>query len=131
LGGGEKESLFFNGECMSDEKRTKWIKVRVSETERAEVEAKAKLAGVSVADLIRNSLDKVKTWTMENIEIERERIRQISRIGQNLNQIARFCNQHKSNADTVQILTALIAIEKKLNSLSLPPHSRDSVNKGD
>jgi len=116
---------------MSDEKKTKWIKVRVTESERTEIDAKANACGISMADLIRQSLCRVKTWTIPNLAIERERIREIRRIGQNLNQIARFCNLHKSDADTVQILSALVSIEKKLDSFSLPPYSRDSVNKKD
>jgi hypothetical protein len=124
-----KKNWIFNGEFMSDEKKTKWIKVRVSELERAEIESKAVAAGRSIADLIRLSLTKAKTPSIANLTLERQKIREISRIGQNLNQIARFCNMHKSNADTVQILSALVSIEKKLNSFSLPPHSRDSVNK--
>lgn len=119
------------------ESRTKWIKVRVTESERAEIEQKAILASVSIAELIRLSLGRVKTWTIKDKAIEREKIREINRIGQNLNQIARFCHVHKSEADTVQIISALLKIEKQLdlsNSFFLPPHSRDSVNtdsKGD
>jgi len=111
---------------MNDEKRTKWIKVRVSESEKAVIDEKAKVAGVTTATLIRESLCRVKSWTIKDKETEREKIREISRIGQNLNQISRFCNLHKSNADTVQILTALVSIEKKLDSLSIPPLSENA-----
>jgi len=113
---------------MSDEKRTKHIKVRVSESERAEIEAKAAATSMSQADLIRLSLSRAKTFTAPNLALERERIREISKIGQNLNQIARFCNTHKSNSDTVQILTALVSIEKKIDSFFLPPHSSTEVD---
>jgi len=118
------------------ETREKWIKVRVSESERAEIEQKATLANVSIAELIRSSLGRVKTWTIKDKETEREKIREISRIGQNLNQIARFCHLHKSDTDTAQIIAELLKIEKTLGFMSsdsffLPPHSRDSVNKGD
>jgi len=54
---------------MSDEKKTKWIKVRVSESERAEIESKANAAGISQADLIRLSLGRAKTFTVPNLEI--------------------------------------------------------------
>jgi hypothetical protein len=106
---------------MEKEKRERWIKVRVSETEKSVIDEKSRLAGVTTAALIRESLCRVRTWTIKDKAIEREKIREISRIGQNLNQIARFCNQHKSSADTVQILSVLIAIEKKLASFSIPP----------
>lgn len=112
-------------------KRDKWIKVRVSADEKSEIKEKAALAGVGIADLIRQSLCRVRTWTLADKETELSRIREIRRIGQNLNQVARFCNLHKSDVDTVQIKSALVSIEKKLDSFFLPPHSRDSVNKKD
>ena len=93
------------------EVRTKWIKVRVTESERAEIEQKANLAGVSIADLIRSSLKRVKTWTIQDKAIEREKICEINRIGQNLNQIARFCHVNKSEADTAQIISALLKMK--------------------
>jgi len=113
------------------EKRTKWIKVRVTETEKLIIDEKAQTAGVSVAKLIRESLCRVRTWTIKDKETERERIREIARIGQNLNQIARWCNLHKSEIDTVQILSALVSIERKIDSFSIPLYSRDSMNKKD
>lgn len=117
---------------MTDEgKRNKWIKVRVNKAEYDEINGKAVAAGMSVANLIRQSIHRVNTWTIGNIEVEREKIREISRIGQNLNQISRFCNIYKSDTETVQILNSLIGLEKKINSFFLLPHSCDSVNKGD
>ena len=77
---------------MEKEKRERWIKVRVSETEKSVIDEKSRLSGVTTAAL----LCRVRTWTIKDKAIEREKIREISRIGQNLNQIARFCNQHKS-----------------------------------
>jgi len=41
-------------------------------------------------------------------------IQQVARIGNNLNQIAKFCNVYKSAADTIQIFQALVAIEHEL-----------------
>jgi len=106
---------------MSDEKKTKWIKVRVTESEKSVIDEKAQAAGVTVANLIRESLCRVRTWTLADKETERERIREIRRIGQNLNQIARWCNQHKSAAESAQVIAHLVAIEKRLEYISLPP----------
>ncbi len=106
---------------MSGGKRTKWIKVRVSESEKSVIDEKASAAGVTVAELIRESLCRVRTWTLADKETERERIREIRRIGQNLNQIARWCNQHKSAADAAQVIAHLISIENMLKLYSLPP----------
>ncbi len=103
----------------------------MSDEEKSEIDKKAVAVGVSVADWIRQSLCRVRTWTAKDKETERERIREIRRIGQNLNQIARWCNQYKSDADAVSVIAHLVAIEEKIDSLSLPPQSRYSVNNGD
>jgi len=116
---------------MSDEKRTRWIKVRVTESEKSVIDEKAQAAGVTVADLIRQSLCRVRTWTIKDKETERERIREIRRIGQNLNQIAKWCNQHKSGADAVSVIAHLVAIEKKINYFSILPQSSASADASD
>ncbi len=41
-------------------------------------------------------------------------LRELARIGNNLNQIGRWCNTHKDEADAVQVLRALVAIERLL-----------------
>ncbi len=47
-----------------------------------------------------------------------ERTRQIAKIGNNLNQIARWVNRYKTTADTVEVVTHLVAIEQALLALS-------------
>ncbi len=46
-----------------------------------------------------------------------EQTRQISRIGNNLNQIAKWANTYKGTAEAIEIIEALMAIEKALNKL--------------
>jgi hypothetical protein len=50
--------------------------------------------------------------------IQIERTRQISKIGNNLNQIARWINRYKTSADTVEVVTHLVAIEQALMAMS-------------
>ena len=45
------------------EGRKVWVKVRASRTERAEWHAKAAGAGLSLSDLVRRSMGRVRTWT--------------------------------------------------------------------
>lgn len=103
--------------------RNMHIKVRVSEKEKSEIEAKAKSADMTVAELIRFSLKRVRISSIFDKNIERERIREIRRIGQNLNQIARWCNQHKTSAEAVEIIKHLIAVERAVDSFFLPTPS--------
>jgi hypothetical protein len=100
--------------------RTQWIKIRVTNDEKQEIYDKAILAGCTVTDLIRQSLCRVKTWTAKDKEVERERIREIRRLGQNLNQVAKWCNSHKSAADAMQVLVLLAVIERNLQKLLSP-----------
>ncbi|GFO72796.1 hypothetical protein BJAS_P3296 [Bathymodiolus japonicus methanotrophic gill symbiont] len=112
--------------------------IRVTKSEKDKIVEKAKLANISVARLVLESLGRVRTWTIPNKKIESEKIREIRRIGNNLNQVAAWCNKYKNNADSVQVLIHLKMIEnltKDLMSDSLPkssfppPDSCDSMNK--
>ena len=78
--------------------REVWVKIRASEAERAEWHTKARAVGLSLSDLVRQSVGRVRTWTA-HAELERERTRELARIGSNLNQIARWANIHKENAE--------------------------------
>ena len=60
-----------------------------------------------------------RTWTAAAAEVERERTRELARIGSNLNQIARWANTHKTEAEAVQILAHLVAIERELGALAV------------
>ena len=77
-----------------------WVKIRASEAERAEWHAKARSAGLTLSDL------------------ERERTREVGRIGANLNQIARWANTHKGAVEAVEVIGHLIAIERALAALA-------------
>ena len=76
-------------------RREVWVKIRASEAERAEWHGKARSVGLSLSDLVRRSVGRVRTWTVAHTELERERTRELARIGSNLNQIARWANIHK------------------------------------
>ncbi|MCY3678365.1 MAG: MobC family plasmid mobilization relaxosome protein [Gemmatimonadetes bacterium] len=98
--------------------RPVWVKVRASDAERAEWHAKARSAGLTLSDLVRRSLDRARTWTVPHAEVERERTREAARIGNNLNQIARWANTHKGAAEAVEVLARLVAIERALTALA-------------
>ena len=82
--------------------RKVWVKIRASEAERSEWHAKARAVGLSLSDLVRRSVGRVRTWTVAHTELERERTRELARIGSNLNQIARWANIHKENAEALR-----------------------------
>ena len=102
---------------MSD-RRTAVVTARVSAAEFADWRAKAAAAGVPLSALIRQAMARTRTWTARAAEVERERNRQALRIGNNLNQIARWANRHKGAAEAVEVLARLIAIERSLAALA-------------
>ena len=97
--------------------RAVWVKVRASEPERAEWHAKAHSAGLTLSDLVRRSIGRVRTWTVAHADVERERTRELARLGNNLNQIARWANTHKEAIEAVEVIGHLIAIDRALRVL--------------
>ena len=105
-------------------RREVWVKIRASEAERAEWHGKARSIGLSLSDLVRRSVGRVRTWTVAHTELERERSRELARIGSNLNQIARWANIHKENAEVVEVVAHLVAIERALDTLTVQGEPR-------
>ena len=90
------------------------IQIRCTEEERRAWKAKAEAAGVPLSELLRQAVDHTRTWTAKDRRLEQERIRQFARIGNNLNQLARWANTYKEPVDAVEVIAALIAIERLL-----------------
>lgn len=101
--------------------RARLVRVRVTEDEFASWRSKASAAGVPVSDLVRQAMGRTRTWTAAAADVERERTRQVARLGSNLNQISRWANRHKSAADAVEVIAHLVAIERVLRGLSCRP----------
>ena len=99
--------------------RTLIAQARVSEAELAEWRVKAAAAGVGLSELLRRAMARTRTWTAAAAKVERERTRELARIGSNLNQIARWANTHKGNAEAVEVIAHLVAIERALDTLAV------------
>ena len=97
--------------------RTNTISIRLTESEKLDWELKAHAAGLTISQVAREAMGKVRVTSVSERAISRERTRQIAKIGNNLNQIARWANTYKSTADTVEVVTHLIAIEQALMAL--------------
>ncbi len=102
---------------MSD-RRPATVSARVSAAELADWRAKAKAAGVPLSALVREAMARTRTWTAPAAEVARERTKQVARIGNNLNQIARWVNTHKAAIEAVEVIAHLIAIERALRALA-------------
>ena len=82
--------------------------------EHAAWQDKAAPAGVSPSALLRGAMARTRTWTAQAQAIERERTRQVVRIGNNLNQLARWANTHKTAAEAVTVIAHLVSFERSL-----------------
>ena len=100
--------------------RSAWIKLRVTPTEKELIAAKAEAQGQTVTDFIRQrALD----YRLRQTPLEKEHIRQLARIGANLNQLARWVNIHKGRAEVINVLVALVSLERELKDTPPPSDS--------
>ncbi|WP_432734828.1 plasmid mobilization protein [Maridesulfovibrio sp. FT414] len=94
--------------------RTEWLNVRVTPEEKKSVTEEAAANGMTNGDFIRLLLGKRRVRKSRR---EREKMLHLARIGNNINQLARWANTYKSNADSVLILAELVAIERELKCI--------------
>lgn len=93
------------------ESRTAWIKLRVTPTEKETITAKAKAQGQTVTDFMRQ---RALGYRLRKTPLEKEHVRQVARVGANLNQLARWANTYKSRAEAIRVLAALLSFERAL-----------------
>lgn len=111
-------------------KRTRELTIRVTDEELASIRLAAETSDLSMADLARRRLLEAGA-TVKESGITRRRaiapkrrplpvadpalVREVARIGANLNQVAKWANTYKTAAEAVQITAALIAIREALD----------------
>ncbi len=83
--------------------------LRFSAEEFAQIQAELDRANISFSTFARSAILKKKI----KLPIERELLTELSRIGNNLNQIARSCNQGEKKS----VLVELVEIEKQIKDL--------------
>ena len=81
--------------------RKRFIKVRVSDLEHQQIKVKAEEAGLTVSDLMRY---RTLGTRLRKTSVDKECIRQLARIGSNLNQLARWVNSRKDRATALEVL---------------------------
>ena len=98
---------------MAD-RRTVRVHARVSPAELADWLAKSAAVGVPLSDLLRQAMARTRTWAAAAADVERERTRQVARIGNNLDQRARWANTHAAAAEAVEVIANLVSFERSL-----------------
>ncbi|WP_299656840.1 MobC family plasmid mobilization relaxosome protein [uncultured Jannaschia sp.] len=96
-----------------------WIKIRVTEEQRSRWHATAEARGVSLSELVRHGLDGVRAIRRRHQprSVDPDLLRELARIGNNLNQLARWANREKRAADTVAVVARLIELDRELTAL--------------
>ncbi len=99
------------------EKRTKIIKLRVTEAEYADLKARCDRA--ELAPWMREVCLNQHVLKRANIpDADPQLLRQIAGIGNNLNQIARVVNSQRHDAvNLVKVLAQLAALERQLEQI--------------
>jgi hypothetical protein len=98
--------------------RTHTVAVRLTDEEKLDWDLKAHAAGLTISQLVREAMNRVRVTNVGDRAVQIERTRQIAKIGNNLNQIARWVNRYKTSAGTVEVATQLVAIEQALMALN-------------
>ena len=87
------------------------VVVRVYPEERDIIRFNAEPYGMSMSDYIRQTCLGIR---LRRTPEEKRRLRELARIGANINQLARWANTYKRAAEAVEILAALADIERRL-----------------
>jgi hypothetical protein len=114
------------GGMDADKKKSKLVHVKVTDAERKAWQLQAMLAGMTLADFIRQAIGaKLSGIAPRNKRVSRRAdpllLAALGRVGNNLNQLARWVNTHKSAIEVVLVLSALVAVEKILLSYCPAP----------
>ena len=97
--------------------RGQLLQLRCTPAERERWRAKATEAGVSVSALLRDALDGAKARRRRRSLADPALVRELARVGNNLNQLARWANRDKGGVEAVAVLARLVEIERELAAL--------------
>lgn len=114
---------------MTTEKRTKEIKIRLTDSEHKSLLEMAQ--DQQLATFIREyclsadsehfaKIAKKNREKINRLSVSPELLRQLAGIGNNVNQVARVLNQQKKSGETIELIKialALQAIQKDLNAI--------------
>lgn len=104
-----------------------WIKIRASEAQRDAWYDKARLKGVTFSELVRQSLDGVRIQRRHQLRsVDPDLLRQLARLGNNLNQLARWANRDQRYVESATVLARLVEIDRELAALRMAYELPDS-----
>jgi len=96
--------------------RSTAVVIRVHPEERDLLKLNAGIHGMSVSDYVRQTCLGLR---LRRTPEEKRRIRELARIGSNLNQLARWANTYKESLEAVEVLVALTNLETQIENFAL------------
>lgn len=104
------------------------LRIRLHAEEKDLLRLNAGIQGLSIADYIRQNC---LSFHLRKSPMEKERLRQLARIGVNLNQIAKWANIHKRAVEAIEILTALSSLEREIGAFMASEKSEAEKTEGE
>ena len=105
-------------------KRDKWVHIKVTEEERDDWKSKSIDAGMPVSDLIRRRMSTTEVGRrVSSVKADKLRkgdpalVAEVARLGNNLNQVAKWANTYKKSADAVEVISYLVAFDRMMKDL--------------
>ncbi|TIH19826.1 plasmid mobilization relaxosome protein MobC [Marinifilum sp. JC120] len=98
----------------NEEKRTEFVNTRVTPSEKKILKLQAEAEDMSLGDYVREKLNSPR---VRKTKAERQKVIHLARIGNNMNQLARWANTYKKNAEAAQMVLALLEIKEQLKCL--------------
>lgn len=115
--------------------RTSVVTFRCTALEKKLLISKAERAGLPFADLLREALGIVDSRRRKPVpRVDPELIRAVSRVGSNVNQIARWLNAmtaagHVAEIEAFVVASRLVAVDRALNGLISTTASKPQIAK--
>lgn len=115
------------------------IEIRASESDRQHWSEKAKAAGLTLSGLIRQALSNApmprrRRRRRKRAEVDPALLRELARIGNNLNQLARWANRDKKAVEARAVIARLIEIDREIDAIReahAPRSARDGASEAD
>ena len=95
--------------------RSTAVVIRVCPEERDLLKLNAGLHGMSVSDYVRQTCLSLR---LRRTPEEKRRLRELARIGSNLNQLARWANTYKESLEAVEVIAALTSLETQIENFA-------------
>lgn len=93
------------------------LQIRIDDDIKAAWLLKAQEQGSTLTDLIVSAVNGKTVKRRNRVNVDPALIRQLAQVGNNLNQIARWANQHKQGVDAMNVITVLVDIDREITAI--------------